>query len=123
VSVSQFDPFPNEKVYDKRYINKEKFMFHTDPVKSGKLILAVENQEKDEVCKHDPLDIRRIDHARKVERANARKGLQKKNVLNSEDYIYVAFSSIKGCKIQVKLRIIGDFKKELIDSQMEKKER
>lgn len=34
-----------------------------------------------------------------------------------ENYIYVAFTSTKGCKIKVKLRIIGEFSKDFKEEQ------
>lgn len=37
------------------------------------------------------------------------------------DYVYVTFKSVKGCKIKIKLRIIGEYSAEFIANQQKLK--
>ena len=116
IYLSQTNEFPDQISNEDHYLNKSKFMFHTDirrrdrPLKPGDQDQLHHKQEISKYTsnKFDPLDMKNRD---KQPTSTMKKKTQ------NLDYVFITLKSLKGCKIKIKLRIIGEYTGEFIAAQ------
>ena len=98
---------PSDKQNQQYFMNKQRFCFKTDPMEQPGAIRPLKEPEPQVSSKYlmngkpDMLDIKKLDELARIQKQMPNQIKNKQQETNISDYVYVAFTSQKGCCLNV----------------------